>query len=97
MDMPMHEKMEPPKSTSRICVSEEQAKEMKVGMKTSMDISGTIKSIQRNYDDKAKYEVELEDITVDEIEHDEMEKSDEDLAKMPKEKLKEKISKKDEY
>lgn len=94
-DMPVNPMNEKPKPTARICVSKEDASNMKVGSSVSLSMSGEVKSLQQSYDNKECYEVEIENPSV-EVKESEDKKEDDNMAKMPREKLKEKIQKKDE-
>lgn len=81
---------EAPKSTARVTMHGDMAKNMKVGEPAAMRMKGTVKSITPVYDHDSHYDVEIEGTH---IEHINDAGEDENLATMPKEKLKKKISK----
>lgn len=80
---------EQPKSTARVTVHGDIAKQMTVGEPAAMRMKGKVKSIGKSYDHAEHYDVEIED---PHIEHIANNGDDENLATMPKEKLKKKIS-----
>lgn len=84
-----------PKPTCRIIIAKEKVKDMTVSQPVTLNVSGSVKSLQPLYSDSDLYEVEIEDPLVEKMEcKDDCEtESDENAATMPKEKLKEMISK----
>jgi len=78
------------KPSARITMHEDHVKNMKVGMPHSMKMSGKIKGISKSYSHDNHYDVEMED---PQIESEDTATEDNNAATMPKEKLKEKISK----
>ena len=83
---------EAPKSSARVTVHGDIAKKMTIGEPAAMRMKGKVKSLHPNMDHKDHYDVEIEE---PEIEHLDNEGNNENLAKMPKEELKKKITKKD--
>lgn len=85
------------KPTARVTITEDEAKELKVGSSMKLEVQGRVTSVQRCYDDKERYDVEIEDPSVKKLSV-EMKSEDDDsnYATMPKEKLKAKISKSEE-
>jgi hypothetical protein len=89
---PMKEKVKP---VSRVSVPEEAGKGLKIGGDISVEVSGKIKAVHHMGD---SYEVEIEDPMVEiEGSNDEANEDDENPATMPREKLKKKITKDEEY
>lgn len=80
---------EQPKSSARVTVHGDVAKKMKVGEPAAMRMKGAVKSIMPAYNHADHYDVEIEE---PEIEHIDNKGDHENLATMPKEKLKKKIS-----
>jgi len=90
------------KSTARVTVHGDIAKKMKVGESAAMRMKGAVKSIMPAYDHAEHYDVEIEEPEIEHIMNDgkhenlaDAPKHKEDLASMPKEKLKKKIMVKD--
>lgn len=99
MDMPVEATNSPedkPKPTSRITISKEDAKNMTVGDRVSVKLSGEVKSLNRSYDDKEMYDVEIEDVSVSEIKDEKKKKDDGNFATMDRKDLKKKITPKDD-
>lgn len=88
--VPIPHSKEAPISPARVTVHGDIAKKMTVGEPASMKVMGKIKSIQQNYEHADHYDVEIHE---PHIEHIDSEGADENLAKMPKEMLKKRISK----
>lgn len=89
-DMAVPTNPEKDKPTARICVSKDEAAKMKVGSDVTISVSGQVKSLHPDYNDKEMYEVEIENPTC-EVEASENDENDENIATMPREKLKKKI------
>lgn len=100
MDMPeatsSDDSNDKPKPTSRITISKEDAKNMTVGDRVSVKLSGEVKSLNRSYDDKEMYDVEIEDVSVSEIKDEKKKKEDDNFATMDRKDLKKKILPKDD-
>lgn len=79
----------PPK-LARITVHKDIASNLKIGGKHSLKINGEVKSITKAYDHADHYDVEVE---APHVEHIDENGDDENLATMPKENLKKKITK----
>ena len=81
---------EQPKSLARVTVHGDIAKNMTVGEPAEMRMKGKVKSLQPAYNIADHYDVEIEE---PEVEHIDNEGKHENLATMPKDELKKKISK----
>lgn len=86
-----------PAPTCRVVVSKDEAAKMKVGSDISLSMSGQVKSLHPDYDNKEMYEVEIEnpEVEVESAEEDANEGDEDNMAKMPLGKLKKKIMPKD--
>lgn len=78
-----------PKSAASVTVHGDITKNMKVGEPASMKILGKVQSIRPNPDHANFFDVEIEE---PEVEHIDNEGNYENLAEMPKEMLKKRIS-----
>lgn len=87
---------EKPAPTCRICVSKEDAAKMKVGGDVTIEVSGQVKSLHPDMDNKEMYEVEIENPECEVEGGDDEADEDDNMATMPREKLKKKIMPKDE-
>lgn len=84
-----------PNPTCRVTLSKDKVKDMTVSQPITLTVSGSIKSLQPLYSDSDLYEVEIENPLVEKspCQDSSESKPDENAATMPKEKLKEMISK----
>lgn len=92
--MPCTSSNEKEKPTARVCVSKDEAAKMKVGSSVSLHMTGNVKALQPSWDDKEMYEVTIEEPAVEVKSEDK--KEDDNMATMPREKLKKKIQPSDE-
>ena len=81
---------EQPKAAAKVTVHGDITKNMKVGEPAEMKILGKVQSIRPNTENADWFDVEIEE---PEVEHINNEGQYENLAKMPKEMLKKKITK----
>lgn len=81
---------EQPISPTKVMVHGDIANKMKVGEPVSMKLNGKVKSIQQNYQHADHFDVEIQEPQVEHIDED---GNYENLASMPKEMLKKKITK----
>jgi hypothetical protein len=82
-----------PKSTTRVTVHGDISKKMKIGEPAEMKLLGKVQSIKPNEKHADHFDVEIEE---PEVTHIDNEGNYENLAKMPKEMLKKKITPKDD-
>lgn len=80
---------EQPKSPANVTVHGDIAKNMTVGEPVAVKVLGKVKSIQPNMSHADHYNIEIEEPEVEHIDND---GNYENLAEMPKEMLKKKIS-----
>jgi hypothetical protein len=85
--------------TCRVVVSKEEAAKMKVGSNVKLEVSGEVKSLHPDFDNKEMYEVEVENpsVQVEMAEEGDDKKDDKyDMATMPRKDLKKKIMPKED-
>jgi len=92
-DMPDKPKFKP---SARMTVHKDHVKNMKMGEPVEMKVKGHVKSMNQNYDDKDHYDIELESPEVEAAEKHDKYDNDDNMATMPREKLKKKIMSYDE-
>lgn len=80
---------EQPKSPANVTVHGDIAKKLRVGEPAAINLKGTVGAIRPNVTHANHYDVEITEPDVEHIDEDGMH---ENLAKMPKEMLKKKIS-----
>lgn len=86
------------KPTVRLTMPKAKAQDLTIDQPATFKVSGLVKSLQPCYSDEDLYEVEMQDIKVEKEdssgeEPKEEKKDDENMATMPREKLKESIKK----
>lgn len=78
------------KPTARITVHKDHLKGMKMGEPIAMKVKGHVKGMNQNFDSKDHYDVELDNPEVEAAEKYDG-TNDDNMATMPREKLKKKI------